>query len=346
MSPPSWQTCLLVILGILGILAVASSTALATGQPNFVDEDITEDTTWDGGPYVIVDQVRVQRDAELAIEPGVQVRFGRDASLTVEGSLDGVGTADAEIVFISHLDSPEPGAYDSITLKPEGDATLVNCVVKQATVGIRVGGSNGTVSVKDCRFKAISDAGIRITKTDLSSVEIESNRFDDSPYGLMAQGESIRHARIRGNTFGEHGSAALLLRSSRQSSGERYGNDEHARDIEVTGNVVNGPTPTGIRVDVSIHQTASNAYGASSEAELSQVAIRENQVSGTSDVGILVSGSSAARSSGFGPRGSVDATLTIENVDISDNSVQSSGHGIRVWGGLDAKPRWDGAVDL
>ncbi len=53
----------------------------------------------DGSPYIVVDDLDIQRGDELLIEPGVVVRFRRPYRLWVRGLLTAVGTEEDSIIF-------------------------------------------------------------------------------------------------------------------------------------------------------------------------------------------------------------------------------------------------------
>ncbi|XP_052754555.1 protein bark beetle isoform X2 [Galleria mellonella] len=63
-------------------------------------------TVWkvDGSPYLLRDDLLVERDAELVIEPGVEVRFAPMVGLTVRGRLVAVGHHQNGITFTSTED--------------------------------------------------------------------------------------------------------------------------------------------------------------------------------------------------------------------------------------------------
>lgn len=57
-------------------------------------------TLWraSGSPYLLRDDLLVERDAELVVEPGVEVRFAPMIGITVRGKL--VAAVSTEIIFI------------------------------------------------------------------------------------------------------------------------------------------------------------------------------------------------------------------------------------------------------
>ncbi|KAL0880639.1 hypothetical protein ABMA27_001864 [Loxostege sticticalis] len=78
-------------------------------------------TVWklDSSPYLLRDDLLVERDAELVIEPGVEVRFAPMVGITVRGKLVAVGKHQSGITFTS---TEEPVKLD----KPFPDIRLVD----------------------------------------------------------------------------------------------------------------------------------------------------------------------------------------------------------------------------
>ncbi|XP_041988464.1 protein bark beetle isoform X2 [Aricia agestis] len=65
-------------------------------------------TVWkaDGSPYLLRDDLLVEREAELVVEPGVEVKFAPMIGITVRGRLVAVGDKDRSITFTS-TEEPE-----------------------------------------------------------------------------------------------------------------------------------------------------------------------------------------------------------------------------------------------
>ncbi|XP_045494665.1 protein bark beetle isoform X1 [Colias croceus] len=77
-------------------------------------------TVWkaDGSPYMLRDDLLVEREAELLIEPGVEVRFAPMIGITVRGKLLAVGQNGSKITFTS--------TEERQTSKPFPDIRLVD----------------------------------------------------------------------------------------------------------------------------------------------------------------------------------------------------------------------------
>ncbi|XP_045768313.1 protein bark beetle isoform X2 [Maniola jurtina] len=76
-------------------------------------------TVWkaDGSPYLLRDDLLVERDAELVIEPGVEVKFAPMIGITVRGQLVAIGEAGKNITFTSTEESQkQPRPFPDIRL--------------------------------------------------------------------------------------------------------------------------------------------------------------------------------------------------------------------------------------
>ncbi|MET0391266.1 MAG: hypothetical protein ABW321_35160, partial [Polyangiales bacterium] len=118
----------------------------ATDEVN-VDADITEDTTWECGTYLLQKIVYVTEGATLTIKPGVQVLGDTDQSgvvtaliVTRGAKLDAVGTPTQPIVFSSG--NPEgarqPGDWGGVVLL--GAATINTGTCEEADDDACTGG--------------------------------------------------------------------------------------------------------------------------------------------------------------------------------------------------------------
>ncbi len=112
---------LLINLGLLGIIVRGSvneqplDTTLSRGSPRGLF--ISKNTNWTltNSPYVITENVLVEKGATLKIEPGVVVKFDGNYYIQVEGALAANGTSDKMITFnggaIIVLGISDPGSY-------------------------------------------------------------------------------------------------------------------------------------------------------------------------------------------------------------------------------------------
>lgn len=94
-----WRT--IIVLYVFGLCVIsASGQEFVDTDPYLVNKsvDLSElsggvlaggRTVWkrDGSPYLLRDDLLIERDAELVVEPGVEVRFAPMIGITVRGKL-------------------------------------------------------------------------------------------------------------------------------------------------------------------------------------------------------------------------------------------------------------------
>lgn len=106
------------------------------GEPIEVNENITEDTTWECGTYLLQDLVFVTDNKTLTIKPGALILGDTDSQgvkalvITRGAKLEAKGTKDAPIVFTSG--NPEgsrtPGDWGGVVLLGAATVNKGNCV--------------------------------------------------------------------------------------------------------------------------------------------------------------------------------------------------------------------------
>jgi len=103
--PPNYLTPLAFaaasIILFSGLCAVSGQRAGPVTEYNQTTIKDKVTFTLDKSPYLIVDDVIVDRTGHLIIEPGVEVRFMPEAGLTVWGILSAEGLPDNKIKFVA-----------------------------------------------------------------------------------------------------------------------------------------------------------------------------------------------------------------------------------------------------
>ncbi|MCK5559949.1 MAG: PKD domain-containing protein, partial [Thermoplasmata archaeon] len=137
---------ILVWSGLIG-LSLESGQAYA-GGPTYVGWVISKNTTWTltNSPYIVIDNVLVDENVNLTIDPGVIVKFDSDKYLQVDGTLYAVGTELQMITFTSNKTSPAPGDWDRIKFTDKTNSyntSIVKyCVIEYSLYGINCDGGS------------------------------------------------------------------------------------------------------------------------------------------------------------------------------------------------------------
>jgi hypothetical protein len=130
-----------IILNTNGNRQVIQLSAYGQNAIFITEAAISSNTTWTKSlPYIISGSLTIKNGASLTIEPGVKVYFHKDANLNVEGNLLVNGTVAEPVLFCSDrlekLYSDEPGQWKGIFLKHNGNGSIKNATIKNASVGI------------------------------------------------------------------------------------------------------------------------------------------------------------------------------------------------------------------
>ena len=123
----------------------------------FVESTITTDTTWtpEGGPYRIIQDIRVEPGATLTLEPGTRVQLAEQITLTVSGSLNATGT-EARPVTISRSEGASPDRrWESIRYNGSDDSRFVvrNATLTGGVHGVTVASSAGSIKIVDSTMR-------------------------------------------------------------------------------------------------------------------------------------------------------------------------------------------------
>jgi len=230
-------------LKLLSILAVIIlETLLLTGKmvfkpanATYVEGYITQDTVWTltESPFVVSNNITIQ-NAQLTIEPGVEVRFGGPFSINVEenGTIYAVGTLNNNITFTSNKDEPQAGDWDTIKFKGAVPSTLEYCVLRYATNGITIINSNVTIKYSDISGSyqngiVISNSTAKILNNQINAntqngiyitgarqVDVQNNIIRANENGILLTGNSTISANIVRNTVLSNNQSGIYLDSN------------------------------------------------------------------------------------------------------------------------------------
>ncbi len=162
----------------------AASATDARADVTYVEDDVTENTTWtaEGGPYRIAADVTVEEGATLTVEPGTAVQPAADITITVEGDLLAEGTEDGPITIATAPQAPDDVRWASIRYAGDGDSrlSLSHVALENATNGVTVASSAGRIALSEVTVRDAAQDGVRIADVDRPPrVTVEDSTFAD-----------------------------------------------------------------------------------------------------------------------------------------------------------------------
>jgi len=182
---------------------------LSISKETQVSGEITVDTVWtlDKSPYIVVDNVVVESEVTLTIEPRVEIRFERDKGLTVKGILNADGSAgfnpsdESELIkFTSNQSMPDMNDWQGIKFDNTNDdkSRVSYSKIQYAKIGIDSYSSLPKISDNFVEFNEI---GIRV-KDLLSEVSYNVIRSNINGMFIAHQTPDINRNTISYNETG------------------------------------------------------------------------------------------------------------------------------------------------
>jgi len=310
---PSRVLLVIFVLGVLGLVAVSTPVA-AQEQVTFVDENVTENTTWTANedPYRVVRNVTVTPETSLVIQNGTTVEVAEGVTISVAGTLRANGTAERPVRIVGSGADPVAGDWGSIRTVGSDTATvrLATVEISEATNAVAVSNPDSTVhfesvaaqdlsgdgiqvktarghteiSVVDSEFEAVGGAGLAAARTDILPVRsvsgwtVRGSSFEDSGGpGIDVHAERVTGLTVRDSTFDSIAGTAIDI------------DGETVRTTTISGNAVQD-APAGIVIetaDASVLTVADNELRTENtgidvhlEQNVYDLSVRSNRVSG------------------------------------------------------------------
>nr|WP_039448943.1 hypothetical protein [Pedobacter glucosidilyticus] len=166
----------------------------------------TQTTFTKGKPYIVYNQLKINKNATLNIAPGARIYFHKDAKLLVHGTLTANGTLQDSITFASdrleRIYRDEPGQWEGIHIFPSSSHNIINySCIKNAIIGLQVDSlsrnSNPKVLVSNTVIKNHQVAGILAYQADITAY---NNLFFNCGQYLLAAINGGRYEFYQ-NTF-------------------------------------------------------------------------------------------------------------------------------------------------
>lgn len=298
--------------GSQSALLTASADGYPTGEDSILvhDDDSLQTKTIGGAlvgslaseTYVVIQDLSVQQQGTLVIDPGAQLRFatGKKLSVSESSTLTAIGTATEPIVFTSHAAIPMAGDWDGIIVStlsaPRSEISYAEIVY--ATTAIRNGSFNRfLLDISHSEIHQIADQGIQF----------------DVGYGAFLSGAD---ARVLNNTIHHIGSVGVLL-VGRGISGSPPSNGGNSARVE--GNEIY-QTDTAIRISSSYAIAGGTVGAASASPSVVGNWLHDNRGG--------ISGSASKPSSAFGSSwagGTIANNLITDNTEFGIQFTRNSG---------------------
>jgi parallel beta-helix repeat protein len=323
---------------LLALLLFFAATSPVSAMLTYSGEQsLWEDTVWQD--EVLIDGVlTVAPGVTLEIRPGTIVRFTyRDSNgdgigeneILSQGTLKALGTVERPILFTSALEKPQPGAWGAVNmLMSEVGNTLQYTTLEYGYRGFHA--HYARADIKDSVFRF----NLRGLQFQESTVTLARCRITDNLNGLQFRDSvvSLRDSVISGSYWGLRG----------------VYNDLTLSGSRIENNRINGVNLRDSSLQAMGNQIVGNRRGL--YLQRSQVALKENRLTGNSEHGLYLEESSgsvqANRISGNGRAGIrvVDFSGEISGNAIDDNgeyALQNDGKAP-----LQASGNWWGTADV
>ncbi|MCI5123180.1 MAG: right-handed parallel beta-helix repeat-containing protein [Candidatus Electrothrix sp. AR5] len=205
------------VVSIITLLITMASVSNSNAQENISSTlhsgTISQNETWSStnNPHIIKGQLVIAgappEGAVLTIEPGVIVKFMEGASMDIgegnsPGTLQALGTHDANILFTSNQDKKTKGWWKHIRFNKQAVKNEINyCTVEygggydawNSLANIVIHGANGkNVLIKNSVITGSSSNGIRFADNK-GLATITNNRItDNEKYGISLYPDQVR----------------------------------------------------------------------------------------------------------------------------------------------------------
>jgi len=174
-------------------------------------------------PYVINDELIINENGNVTVNPGTEIKFGKNGKITVKGKFNVKGTEERPVRFIS-LD--KESFYEGISFESKYKNDIEYAIMIRGAIK-----TEGTaLSMSNCYI--LDSTGIEILA--FSNVTLNNNYFYENTYGLYIEGKNIL-CSATGNTFNKS-RFGLYLKSPFKGklAGNNFFSSETANAINFT----------------------------------------------------------------------------------------------------------------
>lgn len=296
------KNSILLILSL--IVSLFPSIILVQGQTGTeVGGYVSENTTWtlENSPYIVTEDIIIESDVVLGIEPGVVVKFAKGTNLVVDGALVSKGNSTHQITFTSNSLSPTPGDWGTVNFRLDSDynISIIDwAVFTYATDALTIAGSH---RIHNCTIQN-NILGIFIIneRPDIENCLISENigrpnpddQVGDRIAGIFVGGNAdIKNCVIEDNKGSgistEWGNHEILMASTIVRNNEGYGVHCSHQTIE------------NCTIENNVRSGIVNPYGLGS-AIITDSTIRNNNGNGVQSVFVTIISSKVVDNKGTG----------------------------------------------
>jgi hypothetical protein len=202
----------------LCLLMLTFTAAAATDLPGTISSNTTLSPS--GSPYRLVSDVIIPAGVTLTINPPVRIMAQGDFRMFVYGSLEGLGTAAARIVFRAENGAAR-GVWQGLYVARGGRCNLRYSTVKNAATNVMCAG--GTVNLDHCTIALAAADGL--LGWNASTLQLLNSTFSaNTGRGVCIEGYEATGI-IRGCSFLAGGSYPVRLKATLAemlTTGNRY----------------------------------------------------------------------------------------------------------------------------
>lgn len=131
---------LLILIFLISIIFIIFLFLSQGTEATDVSGHITSDTTWNasGNPYIVKENVYLDKGVHLTIQPGVIIKFDGYYYLDVMGNLNVKGNETHNVTFTKNDLNPSVTSWNGIRIKQDGSAYICDCSISNVYYGILI----------------------------------------------------------------------------------------------------------------------------------------------------------------------------------------------------------------
>ena len=304
-----------------GIVVGTDNTFTGSSSKKYIHVEggtIASNQTWGNGGsivYYIADNVTINANQTLTVQPGTVIKFFTDRALLFSGNLNAPATADKPIYFTDYRDdaiggdsnldgsasNPAPGGWRGIELNNYAGATLNYCVIRYGSSSTAQQANlyktgEGDLNISNSTISNGAYRGISIVGAT-GAISITSSIIkDNAAYGLFLSGAGtlpiITRSQISGSNIGIYAesSANPLIGGSTDNGNDIFDNISYSVQNASPSVTINarynwwgrsdGPQTTGLN-KISSNVVTDNYLAASVFSNTPFVAVPPTTVLGT-----------------------------------------------------------------